>query len=113
QKYRELLKGTTFIDKVTMLSKLGLLSEVSNSDLKSTFALAEQVRNLCAHGGTRAISLSLCRKANSPASYIGRSNSLKRCSVQPRLGPEASSRDRGRVCGMLGGGIGTGRASGQ
>ncbi len=51
QKYRALLKGTTFIDKVAMLTKVRLLGDTSNSELKSTFAIAERVRNLCAHGG--------------------------------------------------------------
>jgi hypothetical protein len=44
-----LLGGTTFIDKATMLAKLNLVPNISNARLHRLFVKAEHLRNYCAH----------------------------------------------------------------
>lgn len=46
-----LLGCTTFIDKLTIISKLKLLNMYSKTDLTATFRRVERIRNLCAHPG--------------------------------------------------------------
>ena len=48
-RWEYLIRSTTFVDKGTMLARSGLLPTISNTELKSVFARAEKVRNLCAH----------------------------------------------------------------
>ena len=49
ERMTNLVRATTFIDKGTMLSKLQLISSLSDSRLKSVILKAENLRNYCAH----------------------------------------------------------------
>jgi hypothetical protein len=73
EKYRllQLVRCTTFADKATMIAKAHLVPAISNTELKSVFAFAERIRNLCAHGADEQ-ELSLAMPQSNFARFLHR-----------------------------------------